>query len=120
MDENTWSRILETRSADGRAMIFPYTAAVSAAIATVVFGDLGDGRMQLALSAFIVLGSLWVVLWWDGIFRDMMALQKSMPEGIARTSYGANHAKAPIAAFRVVNLVVVALIGVAVIRAIYS
>ena len=122
MDEKTWTRVIETRAADGRAIILPYTAAVSATLAMLVFGDVSalSDSIKLALATFVVLGSLWVIIWWDGIFQDFAALQKSMPAGVASTPFGAVMAKAPIVVFRVVNLLVVGLITLAQVLAIYD
>ena len=120
MDEKTWTTVIETRAADGRAIILPYTAAVSATLAMLVFGDVSalSDSIKLALATFVVLGSLWVIIWWDGI--DFAALQKSMPAGVASTPFGAVMAKAPIVVFRVVNLLVIGLITLAQVLAIYD
>ncbi len=61
-----------------------------------------------------------MIIWWDGIFQDFAALQKSMPAGVASTPFGAVMAKAPIVVFRVVNLLVVGLITLAQVLAIYD
>ncbi|MFZ9042884.1 MAG: hypothetical protein ACO225_14530 [Ilumatobacteraceae bacterium] len=122
MDEKTWTQVVETRAADGRAIMLPYTTAVAASIAMLVFGDVSalSSSVRLALAAFVVLGSLWVIIWWDGIFQDFGALQKSVPEGVASTAFGAAMIKAPVAVFRVVNLLIIGLIGLATVLAIYD
>jgi len=122
MDEKTWTRVVETRAADGRAIILPYTTAVAASIAMLVFGDVSalSSSIRLALAAFVVLGSLWVIIWWDGIFQDFSALQKSVPPGVASTAFGATMMKAPIVVFRVMNLLIIGLIGLATVLAIYD
>ena len=122
MDEKTWTTVIETRAADGRAIILPYTAAVSATLAMLVFGDVSalSDSIKLALATFVVLGSLWVIIWWDGIFQDFSALQKSVPPGVASTAFGATMMKAPIVVFRVMNLLIIGLIGLATVLAIYD
>ena len=122
MDEKTWTRVVETRAADGRAIILPHTTVVAASIAMLVFGDVSalSDSIKLALAAFVVLGSLWVIIWWDGIFQDFSALQKSVPPGVASTAFGVAMMKAPIVVFRVMNLLIIGLIGLATVLAIYD
>ena len=42
MNEKTWTRMLDTRTSDGRAMIMPYVVAVAAILALIVFGDVAN------------------------------------------------------------------------------
>ena len=82
MDEKTWTTVIETRAADGRAIILLHTAAAGHARNARLRGRVGAERQhQVGLATFVVLGSLWVIIWWDGIFQDFAALQKSMPAG---------------------------------------
>ena len=72
----------------------------------------------MALAAWIVLGSLWCVAFMDDALQDLNAAMREM-EGFMDTAMGKRLEKAPIAVFRIANVVIVALIVVAEMMAIY-
>lgn len=121
MDEKTWTRMVDTRTSDGRAMIMPYVVAVSATLALIVFGGdaMEDSSVKLAVAAFAVLGSLWTLMWWDGVVTDVSKLAKDQPEGVKGTNIGQSFDSTPFAAMRAINAVVIVLISLAQVLAIY-
>ncbi|MDG1366537.1 MAG: hypothetical protein P8I99_06075 [Acidimicrobiales bacterium] len=121
MNEKTWTRMVDTRTADGRAMIMPYVVAVSALLALIVFGDVAnqDSSVKLAVAAFAVLGSLWTILWWDGVVADMSKLAEDQPDGVKGSNIGESFDNAPFAVMRLINAGVISLIGLSQVLAIY-
>lgn len=121
MNEKTWTRMLDTRTSDGRAMMMPYVVAVSAVLALIVFGDVAnqDSSVKLAVAAFAVLGSLWTIMWWDGVVSDVSKLAEDQPESVKGSNIGGSFDNTPFAAMRVINAVVISLIGLAQVLAIY-
>lgn len=121
VDEKTWTTMMDTRTSDGRAMIMPYVVAVSALLALIVFGDVAnqDSSVKLAVATFAVLGSLWTMMWWDGVVGDVSKLAKDQPEGVKGSNIGKSFDNMPFAAMRVINVVVISLIGLSQVLAIY-
>lgn len=121
MNEKTWTTMLDTRTSDGRAMMMPYVVAVSAVLALIVFGNVAeqDSSVKLAVAAFAVLGSLWTILWWDGVVSDVAKLAQDQPESVKGSNIGGSFDNTPFAVMRVINVAVISLIGLAQVLAIY-
>ena len=121
MRSDLLTAVMGNRSRDWHVVILPFTLAHSAILIILGFGGAGleDSGVQLALAAMSVLGSLWIVIAFDGAIADLAAGMKDMDEEMASSHIGGNFAKAPFAAFRILNVAIVALIVIAELMAIY-
>ena len=115
------NKVVGLRAADLRAIFLPYILANTGVLIVLGFGGSGleNSGVQLALAAFVVLGSLWVLLWTDGCIADIAAGAKDMDEELANSHLGRNYAKAPFPAFRAINAATLILIALAEVLAIY-
>ena len=121
MRSDLLTAVMGNRSRDWHTVILPFTLAHSAILIILGFGGAGleDSGVQLALAAMSVLGSLWIVIAFNGAIADLAAGMKDMDEEMASSHIGRNFAKAPFAAFRILNVAIVALIVIAELMAIY-
>ena len=122
MQQNTWIQLLNSRSSDAQAIILPYVFSVLGVFAFIIWGgEAADtGAVQLASAAWIVLGSLWTLLWFDGVLADISAAMKDMDSEVAGSNMGQNFAKAPFALFRGFNALVIVIMAVVQLSALYS
>lgn len=120
MDQKTTVEMLRTRAADIRMIVMSFTISHVGLMLVLGFGGAGlaDSGIQLALAAFIVLGSLWSLAYMDDGMQDMMAALSDL-DGFEASAMGQRLAKQPIIVFRIVNVVFVALIVIAELMAIY-
>jgi len=122
MQQNTWIQLLNSRSSDAQAIILPYVFSVLGVFAFIIWGgEAADtGAVQLAIAAWIVLGSLWTLLWFDGVLADISAAMKDMDSEVAGSNIGQNFAKAPFQLFRGFNALVIVIMAVVQLSALYS
>ena len=120
MDQNRYMQLALARAADIRTIVISFTLAHATLSVVLGFAGAGlnDSGIQLALAAWIVLGSLWSVAFMDDALQDLNAAMRDM-EGFMDTAMGKRLEKAPIAVFRIANVVIVALIVIAEMMAIY-
>ena len=85
------------------------------------FGGSGleDSGVQLALATLAVLTGLWTFFFMDDVMQDLFAAASDLPEDFASSNLGRRFDNVPVGVFRVVNLVVIALIVIAEVLAIY-
>ncbi|GIT68622.1 MAG: hypothetical protein Ct9H300mP26_3090 [Acidimicrobiales bacterium] len=90
---------------DAQAIILPYVFSVLGVFTFIIWGgETADtGAVQLAIAAWVVLGSLWTLLWFDGYLADVGAGMQDMDNEVASSNMGQNFAKAPFALFRGFN-----------------
>ena len=122
MQQGTWVQLVHSRGTDVHAVILPYVASVLAIFAFIIWGGdaLDAGAVQLAIAAWIVLGSLWTMLWFDGVIADLAAAMKDMEPDVAGSHIGQNFAKAPFPLFRGFNALVIVAMAVLQLVALYS
>ncbi|MAW70954.1 MAG: hypothetical protein VX971_04930 [Actinomycetota bacterium] len=122
MQQGTWVQLVHSRGTDAHAVILPYVASVLAIFAFIIWGGdaLDAGAVQLAIAAWIVLGSLWTMLWFDGVIADLAAAMKDMEPDVAGSHIGQNFAKAPFPLFRGFNALVIVAMAVLQLVALYS
>ena len=113
--------VASNRAGDARAILLPFTLAHTGLAIILAWSPSGleDSSVQLAIAAWTVLGSLWSAMTMDGVIADIGAAAKDMDEEMASSHIGRNFAKAPFAAFRILNVAIVALIVIAELMAIY-
>lgn len=121
MDKETTKTIMQIRASDARSVVLPFALSHIVILAILGFnGDgLGDSGVQFAMTAFLVLGSLWTFMWMDDAIQDMFACMKDLGPEFADTEVGKRAAKFPIVIFRAVNFAIVAVLAAAQIVAIY-
>ena len=122
MQQGTWVQLVHSRGTDAHAVILPYVASVLTIFAFIILGGdaLDAGAVQLAIAAWIVLGSLWTMLWFDGVIADLAAAMKDMEPDVAGSHIGQNFAKAPFPLFRGFNALVIVAMAVLQLVALYS
>ena len=122
MQQGTWVQLVHSRGTDAPAVILPYVGSVLAIFAFIIWGGdaLDAGAVQLAIAAWIVLGSLWTMLWFDGVIADLAAAMKDMEPDVAGSHIGQNFAKAPFPLFRGFNALVIVAMAVLQLVALYS
>ncbi len=122
MQQGTWVQLVHSRGTDAHAVILPYVASVLTIFAFIIWGGdaLDAGAVQLAIAAWIVLGSLWTMLWFDGVIADLAAAMKDMEPDVAGSHIGQNFAKAPFPLFRGFNALVIVVMAVLQLVALYS
>jgi len=122
MQQGTWVQLIHSRGTDARAVILPYVFSVLGTFAFIIWGGeaLDVGAVQLAIAAWVVLGSLWTLLWFDGVIADLGAAMKDMDSEIAASNIGKNFAKAPFPLFRGFNALVIIVMAVLQLTALYS
>ena len=96
MQQDTWVKLIDSRGKDAHAVILPYVFSVLGVFAFIIWGGeaLEPGAVQLAVAAWVVLGSLWTLLWFDGVIADLSAAMKDMDQEMASSNVGQNFAKA--------------------------
>ena len=82
MQSNTWVQLTDSRGRDAHAVIMPYVISTLSVLALTVFGGerLEVGAIKFAIAAWVVLGSVWTMLWFDGVIADLGAAMKDMDE----------------------------------------
>jgi hypothetical protein len=122
MEQNTWVQLMNNRGKDAQAVILPYVFSVLGTFVFIIWGGdaLETGAVQLAVAAWVVLGSLWTLLWFDGVLADLSAGMKDMDSELAGSNMGQNFAKAPFPMFRGFNAVVIVVMAVLQLVALYS
>ena len=83
----------------------PYVISTLSVLALTVFGGerLEVEAIKFAIAAWVVLGSVWTMLWFDGVIADLGDAMKDMDEEMAASNLGKNFAIAPFLFFRVFN-----------------
>ena len=122
MQQNTWVQLMAMRGKDAQAIILPYVLSVLGVFTFIIWGgETADtGAVQLAVAAWVVLGSLWTLLWFDGVLADVGAGMQDMDGEVAGSNMGKNFAKAPFALFRGFNALVIVIMAVLEISALYA
>jgi hypothetical protein len=122
MQQNTWVQLMAMRGKDAQAIILPYVFSVLGVFTFIIWGgETADtGAVQLAIAAWVVLGSLWTLLWFDGVLADVGAGMQDMDNEVASSNMGQNFAKAPFALFRGFNALVIVIMAVLQISALYA
>ena len=122
MQQGTWVQLIHSRGTDAHAIILPYVVSVLGTFTFILWGGaaLDVGAVQLAIAAWIVLGSLWTMLWFDGVIADLAAGMKDMDQDVAASNIGQNFAKAPFPLFRGFNALVIVAMAVLQLIALYS
>mgnify|MGYP001162925170 FL=1 len=122
MQQNTWVQLMDMRARDSHAVILPYTFSVLGTFAFIIWGGdaLETGAIRLAIASWVVLGSLWTLLWFDGVIGDLAAGMKDMDSELTDSNMGQNFAKAPFAIFRGFNALVIIVMAVLQLTALYS
>ncbi|MBM45309.1 MAG: hypothetical protein CL458_03540 [Acidimicrobiaceae bacterium] len=122
MQQNTWVQLMDMRARDSHAVILPYVFSVLGTFAFIIWGGdaLETGAIQLAVAAWVVLGSLWTLLWFDGVIADLSAGMKDMDSEVSDSNMGQNFSKAPFAVFRGFNALVIVVMAVLQLAALYS
>ena len=121
MDTEDYIDMLSVRAADMRAMALFFAIIHTGLL--VVLGFAGSGLeasgIQLALTAVIVLTSLWTVFFMDDCMQDLFAISRDLPEDFQASNVGKRFSGVSLPLFRVVNFVVIGLIVLAEVLAIY-
>ncbi|MEE3256703.1 MAG: hypothetical protein VX222_05400 [Actinomycetota bacterium] len=113
---------MDSRGRDAQAVILPYVFSVLGTFAFIIWGGeaLETSAIQLAIAAWVVLGSLWTLLWFDGVLADLSAGMKDMDSELTNSNMGQNFAKAPFPLFRGFNALVIVVMAVLQLVALYS
>ena len=121
MNPDHYVSLLIGRAADARAMIMFFALFHTGILLVLGFGGSGleDSGVQLALTAVAVLPGLWAFFFLDDVMQDLFAAASDLPEDFASSNLGRRFEGVPVGVFRVVNLVVIALIVIAEVLAIY-
>ena len=121
MQDSTWVAIQASRSREGTGLILPFVILHSVSLAIIAFaGDaLADFSTQLALTAALVIGTIWIAMNFDGVISDMGALIKDMSGDLAESHLAGNWRKLPIGMMRGVNVVFPVVLLIAQLTAIY-
>ena len=121
MDTEDYIDMLSVRAADMRAMALFFAIIHTGLLVVLGFAGSGleDSGIQLALTAVIVLTSLWTVFFMDDCMQDLFAISRDLPEDFQASNVGKRFSGVSLPLFRVVNFVVIGLIGLAEVLAIY-
>ena len=98
MQQNTWVQLMAMRGKDAQAIILPYVLSVLGVFTFIIWGgETADtGAVQLAVAAWVVLGSLWTLLWFDGVLADVGAGMRDMDGEVAGSNMGKNSLRAAL------------------------
>ena len=90
MQQNTWVQLMAMRGKDAQAIILPYVLSVLGVFTFIIWGgETADtGAVQLAIAAWVVLGSLWTLLWFDGVLADVGAGMAGHGQRNSRQQHG--------------------------------
>ena len=82
MDTEDYIDMLSVRAADMRAMALFFAVIHTGLLVVLGFAGSGleDSGIQLALTAVIVLTSLWTVFFMDDCMQDLFAISRDLPE----------------------------------------
>jgi len=121
MDTEDYIDMLSVRAADMRAMALFFAIIHTGLLVVLGFAGSGleDSGIQLALTAVIVLTSLWTVFFMDDCMQDLFAISRDLPEDFQASNVGKRFSGVSLPLFRVVNFVVIGLIVLAEVLAIY-
>ena len=121
MDTEDYIDMLSVRAADMRAMALFFAIIHTGLLVVLGFAGSGleDAGIQLALTAVIVLTSLWTVFFMDDCMQDLFAISRDLPEDFQASNVGKRFSGVSLPLFRVVNFLVIGLIVLAEVLAIY-
>ena len=121
MDTEDYIDMLSVRAADMRAMALFFAIIHTGLLVVLGFAGSGleDSGIQLALTAVIVLTSLWTVFFMDDCMQDLFAISRDLPEDFQASNVGKRFSGVSLPLFRVVNFLVIGLIVIAEVLAIY-
>ena len=121
MDTEDYIDMLSVRAADMRAMALFFAIIHTGLLVVLGFAGSGleDSGIQLALTAVIVLTSLWTVFFMDDCTQDLFAISRDLPEDFQASNVGKRFSGVSLPLFRVVNFLVIGLIVLAEVLAIY-
>ena len=121
MDTEDYIDMLSVRAADMRAMALFFAIIHTGLLVVLGFAGSGleDSGIQLALTAVIVLTSLWTVFFMDDCMQDLFAISRDLPEDFQASNIGKRFSGVSLPVFRLVNFVVIGLIVLAEVLAIY-
>lgn len=121
MQDSTWVALQASRSREGTGLILPFVIIHSLSLVIIAFAEdaLTDSSTQLALTAALVIGTVWISMNFDGVISDMGALIKDMSGDLAESHLAGNWRKLPIGMMRGINVVLPGLLLVAQLVAIY-
>ena len=121
MDTEDYIDMLSVRAADMRAMALFFAIIHTGLLVVLGFAGSGleDSGIQLALTAVIVLTSLWTVFFMDDCMQDLFAISRDLPEDFQASNVGKRFSGVSLPLFRVVNFLVIGLIVLAEVLAIY-
>ena len=121
MEQSSWQALLDGEARRAQALVMPFVLSHVVVLALIVMGGDGlDSPAQLAIAAFIVLGSLWCLSQWDGVQQSVAALVADMDGDLAGSNIGKVFAGLPIGAIRAVQAVIVAVMAVLEVIALYD
>ena len=121
MDTEDYIDMLSVRAADMRAMALFFAIIHTGLLVVLGFAGSGleDSGIQLALTAVIVLTSLWTVFFMDDCMQDLFAISRDLPEDFQASNVGKRFSGVSLPLFRVVNFLVIGLIVLAEVLALY-
>ena len=121
MDTEDYIDMLSVRAADMRAMALFFAIIHTGLLVVLGYAGSGleDSGIQLALTAEIVLTSLWTVFFMDDCMQDLFAISRDLPEDFQASNVGKRFSGVSLPLFRVVNFLVIGLIVLAEVLAIY-
>jgi low affinity Fe/Cu permease len=121
MDTEDYIDMLSVRAADMRAMALFFAIIHTGLLVVLGFAGSGleDSGIQLALTAVVVLTSLWTVFFMDDCMQDLFAISRDLPEDFQASNVGKRFSGVSLPLFRVVNFLVIGLIVLAEVLAIY-
>ena len=121
MDTEDYIDMLSVRAADMRAMALFFAIIHTGLLVVLGFAGSGleDSGIQLALTAVIVLTSLWTVFFMDDCMQDLFAISRDLPEDFQASNVGKRFSGVSLPVFRLVNFLVIGLIVLAEVLAIY-
>ena len=121
MDTEDYIEMLSVRAADMRAMALFFAIVHTGLLVVLGFAGSGleDSGIQLALTAVIVLTSLWTVFFMDDCMQDLFVISRDLPEDFQASNVGKRFSGVSLPLFRVVNFLVIGLIVLAEVLAIY-
>jgi|GEM_PF-222289 len=90
MDTEDYIDMLSVRAADMRAMALFFAIIHTGLLVVLGFAGSGleDSGIQLALTAVIVLTSLWTVFFMDDCMQDLFAISRDLPEDFQASNVG--------------------------------
>ena len=121
MDTEDYIDMLSVRAADMRAMALFFAIIHTGLLVVLGFAGSGleDSGIQLALTAVIVVTSLWTVFFMDDCMQVLFAISRDLPEDFQASNVGKRFSGVSLPLFRVVNFLVIGLIVLAEVLAIY-